>query len=235
MKFKGFSRPITEFKGFSRSRPNLRVFQGLCEPCKLKSILPKNILFTIYNSLLLPHLTYGVCCWGFNHALRLKTLQKKAIRSITQAPYLSHTEPLCKNNNLLLFDDLFKINCLRFFYNFSNGQIPSYFKCFNMTLLSDDQLAERRIVNTPPQFLGFFTTLPTLCPIIPIPTSQTKSAQKCIRFFLPSLLNSKFLPMTCLSKIKTHSSKGFINYTKSYILSQYTDCCRIPNCYVCNL
>jgi hypothetical protein len=30
---------------------------------KLKNILPGNILHTLYNSLFLPHLNYGILCW----------------------------------------------------------------------------------------------------------------------------------------------------------------------------
>ena len=49
---------------------------------KLKHIFPRNILRTIYNSLIHPHLIYGLYLWGFSPK-RLIILQKKAERTIS--------------------------------------------------------------------------------------------------------------------------------------------------------
>jgi hypothetical protein len=43
---------------------------------RLKRFLPENILLMLYNSLVLPHLNYGVLLWGCN-VTRLEKLQKK--------------------------------------------------------------------------------------------------------------------------------------------------------------
>ena len=51
----------------------------------------------IDNSLFLSHLNYGITAWGFNVGPRIKTLQKKAIRFISNAKYNSHTTPMFKN------------------------------------------------------------------------------------------------------------------------------------------
>ena len=56
---------------------------------KLKYIFPKDILLTIYKSLILPHLNYGLL-------LDISVLQKKAIRVVTNNTYKSHTEPIFK-------------------------------------------------------------------------------------------------------------------------------------------
>ena len=48
---------------------------------KLKHIFLPNILRTIYNSLIHPHLIYGLYLWGFSPK-RLIILQKKAVRTI---------------------------------------------------------------------------------------------------------------------------------------------------------
>ena len=61
---------------------------------RLKHILPSHILVTIYNSLFLPHIHYGITLLGFNPCSRLIILQKKAIRAITNSKYNAHTEPL---------------------------------------------------------------------------------------------------------------------------------------------
>ena len=46
---------------------------------RLKRILPLNIKIILYNSLMLPHLNYGITLWGFK-CERILKLQKKAAR-----------------------------------------------------------------------------------------------------------------------------------------------------------
>ena len=45
---------------------------------KLKNFLPLYILITLYNSMILPHLTYGILIWKTNNQQLFK-LQKKAL------------------------------------------------------------------------------------------------------------------------------------------------------------
>ena len=59
---------------------------------RLKHMVPSEILLTIYNGLIKPHILYGLKCWGFNQEMILK-LQKKAMRIICSGGYLSHSEP----------------------------------------------------------------------------------------------------------------------------------------------
>ena len=46
---------------------------------KLKYCLPLTIKLILYNSLILPHLNYGIMTWGYKCDI-INTLQKKAIR-----------------------------------------------------------------------------------------------------------------------------------------------------------
>ena len=55
---------------------------------RLKHMVPSEILLTIYNGLIKPHIIYGLKCWGFIHERILK-LQKKAMRIICSSGYLS--------------------------------------------------------------------------------------------------------------------------------------------------
>ena len=57
---------------------------------------------------------------------RLIKLQKRAIRIITDSKYNSHTEPLLKSLNLLKINDIFTIQCLKFFHNYINGRVPVF-------------------------------------------------------------------------------------------------------------
>ena len=63
-------------------------------------------------------------------ALRLIKLQKRAIRIITDSKYNSHTEPLLKSLNILKINDIFTIQCLKFFHNYINDRVPVFFRSF---------------------------------------------------------------------------------------------------------
>ncbi|KAJ8037823.1 hypothetical protein HOLleu_18740 [Holothuria leucospilota] len=58
---------------------------------RLKYYIPNQALLTIYNALILPHLTYCILLWG-NYlpvTYKLFTYQKRAVRAIakTTSPY----------------------------------------------------------------------------------------------------------------------------------------------------
>ena len=76
---------------------------------KLKCILPENVLLIIYNTLVLPHINYGIIIWGYQH-FKISLAQKKDIRSVTCSPYLSHSEPLFKKLKLLKVEVILKCN-----------------------------------------------------------------------------------------------------------------------------
>ena len=69
--------------------------------CHLKLIYPQRILFTLYNSLIISHVLYGILLWGkSDNVHRIEKLQKKAMRIFSYSRPLEHTEPLLK---LLIF------------------------------------------------------------------------------------------------------------------------------------
>ena len=75
---------------------------------RLKNYIPENALLTIYNTLIIPHLNYGILTRGFNSDRILK-IQKKAVRSITLSKYNAHTEPIFKTLKLLKINFIFKM------------------------------------------------------------------------------------------------------------------------------
>ena len=125
---------------------------------RLKHYVPVLILKIIYNSLFLSHLNYGITAWGFNVGPRIKTLQKKAIRYISNAKYNSHTTPVFKNLQLLQAVDIFKLACFNFFYKCENRRIPDYF--INMFLTHDNTRRLKRIRCAPQRFNKMETNLP---------------------------------------------------------------------------
>ena len=63
---------------------------------KLKKYCPESVLKSIYFSLVHSYLSYGIVVWGEAAALytnRLRLLQKKAIRIITNSDYSANTKP----------------------------------------------------------------------------------------------------------------------------------------------
>ena len=91
----------------------------------LKNTLPRSVLLTLYNSLILPHLQYSILCWG-SYPGKVVTRQKQAIRLISGNKYNSHTEPIFKKINMLNFNDTFKSCVLKFYYKLQNENLPHY-------------------------------------------------------------------------------------------------------------
>ena len=179
---------------------------------KLKHFLPKYTLKIMYSSLIAPHFNNNILLWGFN-THRLIKLQKRAIRIITDSKYNSHTEPLLKFLNILKINDIFTIQCLKFFHNYINDRVPVFFRSFFVEHALYHDYETRH------------------CHNICIPHSHTTKARKCIRYHIPMLLN--MLPAQITAKLYTHSQIGFVNYTKQLLLNKYSNTCLIENCYVC--
>ena len=57
---------------------------------RLKYFLTTDILRTIYNSLILPHLNYCIMVWGFE-CQRIQKIQKKCVRIICASKFNSHS------------------------------------------------------------------------------------------------------------------------------------------------
>ena len=80
---------------------------------KLKTFFPQGILCTLYNTLILPYLTYGILAWGncgVGQTNRILRLQKKVIRIINSGAYLEHSSPLFYTCKAPRFDDIYSLN-----------------------------------------------------------------------------------------------------------------------------
>ena len=65
---------------------------------RLKFVFPIQILFSIYNSLILPHMSYKLLAWG-TQCNKIELLQKKAVRVLFFKSPIAHTEPIFKRMN----------------------------------------------------------------------------------------------------------------------------------------
>ena len=93
---------------------------------RLKRYMPRNIMVTLYNTLVLPYLNYGVLLWGWRSE-RLARIQKKIIRIITNSKYNEHTEPLFKELKLLKVNHICALHELKFCYKLMRTLLPEYF------------------------------------------------------------------------------------------------------------
>ena len=158
-------------------------------------------------------INYSLLVWGYE-CKRLVKLQKKIIRNVCASKYNAHTEPLFKALGLLKIGDILKHNALKFYYKLKNNKVPVYFE--NYQILSQEEIHGRDT-----RFNQLF------------PRNKTRTAiqQKCLRNYIPELLNST--SANILDKISTHSYKGFSNYAKQIYIENYLTECHIINCYIC--
>ena len=109
---------------------------------RLKHFLLLSVKLCLYNSLILPHINYGLLLWGHS-CDRILKLQKKAVRIITLSKYNSHTDPIFKSLKLLKVHDIFVLFQLKFYHKYVNDVIPNYF--LNLSLAMNN---ERHDYNT---------------------------------------------------------------------------------------
>ena len=103
---------------------------------KLKHFVPENILHSLYCSLILPYINYGVLIWGNTCKIYLDKifkLQKWAIRTISNSHYRSHTGPLFSKYNVLNVHDTFKLILV--------------YLCTNITQINFCQFFQRILLN----------------------------------------------------------------------------------------
>ena len=96
----------------------------------VNKLLLQKILMNLYNTLILSHFSYAVLAWGgclITLTNRSQVLQKKAVRAITNSPYLAHTAPLYKHLNILNVKSLYYMRLAQFMFLFMTNQLPCNF------------------------------------------------------------------------------------------------------------
>ena len=186
---------------------------------RLKNTLPKSILLTLYQSLIVPYISYGVVAWGSadqNLIKRITQLQKRAIRIISGKKYNSHTSPLFKSLNLLTFPDIHQLECNKIYAKFCRNELPPYIT---------EQLES---TNRTPHGYPIRNTTNILPPI-----AKNKLEQQSIQYTIALAWNS--LPENIkIFKNQPKSIKSFTKQFKQHAINSYNPSCQIPNCYICN-
>ena len=94
---------------------------------RLKYEYPLAILKTLYNTLLLPHLNYGILLWG-SETESIHKVQKRALRIISDNKFNAHTEPICRAERLLKVKKIYRLGIYKFYYKLINNHLPHYFQ-----------------------------------------------------------------------------------------------------------
>lgn len=97
---------------------------------RLKHILPCSTLFSLYNTLVLPHLYYCNIIWADSNNCNLNTIlvkQKRIVRLCTNSAWLEHTPPLFSQLNTLNIYDIHKLIKSLFMYNYTTNNLPPNF------------------------------------------------------------------------------------------------------------
>ena len=96
---------------------------------KIRHFVPKHTLINIYNSLILPYLSYGLVIWGqackTNWDCLLK-LQKRALRFIHFAKKQDHAIPLFVNSKILPINCLYYEHVVNLMHNIRNKRAPEH-------------------------------------------------------------------------------------------------------------
>ena len=105
---------------------------------RVRYVLDKSSLLTLYYSLIYPHLTYCVIIWGAAAKTYLDSLillQKRVIRIVSNSAYLSHSSRLFLSSRILKVYELYKYYVSLFVYKFLNNCLPSI--CANLLCVKE--------------------------------------------------------------------------------------------------
>ena len=102
---------------------------------KLKHFVPEGVLYSLYCTLILPYINYGIIAWGSSNKSnldRIMKLQRKAVRIMSNSQYLSHSAPLFYKYNLLNVYDIYLLEVCTFMHKeFNNKLLDIFHKYFN--------------------------------------------------------------------------------------------------------
>lgn len=106
---------------------SLKISRSLGVLNKVKYIFSKDILKTLYFTMIQPYFIYCNIIWGGANQItinRLYYLQKRAVRIISHSPYREPTNPLFERNCILKLEDVHKIQLAMFIYKCQNNLLP---------------------------------------------------------------------------------------------------------------
>jgi hypothetical protein len=117
-----------------------KIAKGIGVMRKVREMLNKDTLLSLYYTLIYPYLTYCNIIWGRAanvHLLRLNLLQKRIVRIICKTHFLAHSEPLFIDCKVLNIYQINKYVTGIFMFTYTKGLLPDIFN--NMFLKQVDK------------------------------------------------------------------------------------------------
>ena len=107
-----------------------KISKGIGIIRKVKDLLNKETLVTLYYTFIYPYLTYCNLVWGRAanvHLSRLYLLQKRIMRVVSKTHFLAHSEPLFKECKVLNIYQINKYITGIFMFKYNRGLLPNIF------------------------------------------------------------------------------------------------------------
>ena len=122
---------------------------------RLKKLMPKSTLRSVYFAVFHPHLQYVIGIWGQAHTSyldRIRVLQNKAIRILSSVGHMTRLAPLYKNLNILRVDDLCTYELAKIVHKTFHHNRPDFnkhFTCSSSVHSYGTRSATRHNIDTP--------------------------------------------------------------------------------------
>ena len=100
---------------------------------RLRTHFPEHILMMLYNTLILPYISYCNVAWGGaypSYIQKLFLLQKRAVRIITGSAFNAHTAPIFFQLRTLNIFDLHKYQIAITMFQYKYNKLPNVFDHF---------------------------------------------------------------------------------------------------------
>ena len=149
---------------------------------------------SLYNSLILPYVSYCIHVWGKAYDTHLKhvmVLQNKAVRVIAGVPPRTNADNLYLELDVLPVKKIFVYVISIFMYKYMNGMLPELFRDM-FTPISDTHSYDTRQAKNKKLFVSF---------------KSTSRGQQSITYIGPHVLNfilSKINPICSIRSFKKH-------------------------------
>ena len=178
-------------------------------------------MMILYKSLIASYLNYGLILWG-NESHKVLTLQKKAIRLISNSSYISHTNPLFIQHKLLKIGDLFKLKLLKLYYKLSYNLLPCYFDKYREIIEHEPARILRNNYIHPPLIRRLYAERSPLLQLIKL---------------INDLKNDESDTILQQIEMRNSSYRTFSYNVSMVFLNTYDPICSIgiKTCYVCQL
>ena len=130
------------------------VCQKVCQTigiiANLRHFVPRHVLLTLFHSLILPYISYGICAWGHaaeTHLPKLLVLQKRALRLMLFAEPRTHAVPLFLETKQLPISFLLFEQKSLLMYDVHNNVAPDNIKNMFTKLSSVHSCRTRSVTN----------------------------------------------------------------------------------------